>query len=186
MNCNNFRMLKFHISNGAESPLRHHLEIQESSKKPAKLTAWRVFCFLRLQRCPATSFDIPQMGAPHQRRGNPLQRGSTPKTGAIPVNGQFFDRVMNNFPFISAYYARTRRRKGAQACPGRASPSTTHPRRLYFQNCKATLAARSTPVSEKPFCPLLARRAATCALACCFTEKSDWGNACLLASRDKV
>jgi len=90
INYSKFSLLKSHISNGAESPLRHHLELQESSKKPAKLTAWRVFCFLSLQRSPATSFDIPQMGAPHQRRGNPLQRGSTPKTGAIPFNGQFF------------------------------------------------------------------------------------------------
>ena len=83
----------------AQSPLRHHLELQESSKKPAKLTAWRVFCFLRLQRSPATSFDIPHYWALHQRRG---QAGSTPKTGASPFSGHFSDRFLNNSPAISA------------------------------------------------------------------------------------
>ena len=61
----------------AQSPLRHHLELQESSKKPAKLTAWRVFCFLRLQRSPTTFFGLY------------TKDGSTPKTGASPFNGQF-------------------------------------------------------------------------------------------------
>ena len=45
INFNNFRLLKFNISNGAEVPSRRYLELQESSKKPAKLTAWRAFCF---------------------------------------------------------------------------------------------------------------------------------------------
>ena len=38
INYNNFILLKFKISNCAYSPL-HHLELQESSKKPAKLLA---------------------------------------------------------------------------------------------------------------------------------------------------
>lgn len=65
---------------GAYSPLRHHLELQESSKKPAKLTAWRVFCFLRLQRSPATSF------------------GLYTKDGASPLDGQFFRQFSEQFP----------------------------------------------------------------------------------------
>ena len=102
-------MLKFHISNGAESPLRHHLELQESSKKPAKLTAWRVFCFFRLQPSPATSFDIPQYWGssggtkPKEPVGSPF---NTPRAQSIA--GRLF---RGNFKFYIAsvmyFYARS-------------------------------------------------------------------------------
>ena len=49
-----------------ESPLRHHLELQESSKKPAKLTPWRAFYFLRFQKNRLYSKDGGGNPYPHR------------------------------------------------------------------------------------------------------------------------
>jgi len=62
INFNNFKLLKFNISNGAEVPSWRYLELQESSKKPAKLTAWRAFCFSKHTAKPSYAW-LPSIGA---------------------------------------------------------------------------------------------------------------------------
>ena len=56
-------------------------ELQESSKKPAKLTAWRVFCFLSLQEV-----QLRLLMGLHQRQGQ------------APSMGSFSDRFLINSP----------------------------------------------------------------------------------------
>lgn len=59
INCYDLSSLKIHISNGIYHLLLLLLELQESSKKPAKLTAWRAFCFVSIQPCQVRLLTYP-------------------------------------------------------------------------------------------------------------------------------
>ena len=102
INCYNLMLLKFHLSNDAESFLRHHFEFQRISKKPAKLTALRAFCFLNAR-------DVGSAGST-----------TMPEAGVSPCKGQYWRQAA--CPQFEAARASNRNETTAsQACRFHAS-----------------------------------------------------------------